>query len=103
VVCSARSAGATRPQIGAQLSVEQGRSSGTSTCRRRVDGIAPQTYWDLRWHIVAAPTLVDAKACGFGVSKSMTYIPIWGIAIGFFTFGILVPQWTGFSCVAPAK
>lgn len=64
---------------------------------------APQTYWDLRWHIIAAPTLVEAKACGFGVSKSMTYIPIWGIAIGVFTFGILVPQWTGFSCVTPPK
>ncbi len=57
-------------------------------------------YTTLRWHIIAAPTGIDASMCQNGLSRITTFVPLWGLAIGVLTLGILVPQWTTISCVA---
>ncbi len=51
-------------------------------------------------HILAAPFRVEANACPKGMSRVMTFIPIWGIAVGILTIGIIVPKSTSYSCVA---
>lgn len=60
---------------------------------------ATQSYSTLRWHLIAAPTQVQASPCRLGLADVTTYVPLWGLAIGILTFGIVVPQWTIFSCV----
>jgi hypothetical protein len=59
---------------------------------------AAPAYQTLRWHLVAAPHRVKADMCENGLAKLATYVPPWGLAIGILTFGIVVPQWTVFSC-----
>jgi hypothetical protein len=56
-------------------------------------------YAVLRVHLVAAPRVIRANECKHGVSEVATYVPLWGLAIGILTFGIVVPQWTLYSCV----
>jgi hypothetical protein len=58
-----------------------------------------ESYSTLRWHLIAAPNLVHASPCRLGLADVTTYVPLWGLAIGILTFGIVVPQWTIFSCV----
>jgi hypothetical protein len=53
-----------------------------------------------RAHILAAPTGIDASHCKAGVSEVFTYVPLWGLAVGILTFGIIVPMTTTYSCVA---
>lgn len=57
-------------------------------------------YQTLRWHLLAAPTLIRADACQNGLAQFTTYVPPWGLAIGILSFGIVVPQWTVLACVA---
>jgi hypothetical protein len=61
---------------------------------------AGPSYQTLRWHVVAAPTVVQARDCKNGMSEVNTYVPPWGLAIGILTWGIIVPQWTIFSCAS---
>ncbi len=61
---------------------------------------AAPAYQTLRWHLLAAPNLVKADMCEKGLADIATYVPPWGLAIGILTFGIVVPQWTIFSCAA---
>ena len=61
---------------------------------------AAPTYQTLRWHLLAAPHRVKADVCDKGLADVATYVPPWGLAIGILTFGIVVPQWTIFSCAA---
>ena len=56
-------------------------------------------YFTLRWHLIAAPRHIRANECRHGISEVATYVPLWGLAIGIVTFGIVVPQWTLYSCV----
>ena len=53
-----------------------------------------------RAHIIALPTRIDATACRAGLSEVATYVPIWGLAVGILTFGIIVPMTTHYSCRA---
>lgn len=57
-------------------------------------------YATLRWHLIAAPNVIDASECRRGVADVFTYVPPWGLAIGILTLGIVVPQWTVYSCAA---
>ena len=50
-------------------------------------------------HLLAAPGRIDAHVCTKGVARSSTFVPLWGVAAGFFTFGIVVPKTTIYSCV----
>ncbi len=51
-------------------------------------------------HLVAMPTRIDAAACRNGLSEVFTHVPLWGLVVGFFTFGIVVPMTTEYSCTA---
>ncbi len=51
-------------------------------------------------HIVALPTRIDATACRAGLAEVATYVPLWGLAVGFLTLGIVVPMTTQYSCSA---
>jgi hypothetical protein len=55
----------------------------------------------LRWHLITAPRVVEAGECRHGMSDVFTHVPLWGLAIGILSFGIVVPQWTVYSCAAP--
>jgi hypothetical protein len=50
-------------------------------------------------HILAAPFRIDAHQCKSGMSKVVTYVPLWGVAVGILTIGIIVPKTTVYSCV----
>ena len=58
------------------------------------------SYQTLRWHLLAAPTVIRADMCVHGLAEYTTYVPPWGLAIGILTIGIVVPQWTILSCAA---
>lgn len=49
-------------------------------------------------HVLAAPFRVDAHVCREGVAKAATFVPLWGVAVGILTFGILVPKTTVYHC-----
>ncbi len=55
-----------------------------------------------RAHLLAAPTQINATHCGAGLSQTFTFVPLWGVAVGILTFGILVPMTTVYSC-APSS
>ena len=57
------------------------------------------SYTTLRVHLVAAPALIRADGCRAGLADVTTWVPLWGLAVGILTFGIVVPQWTVYSCV----
>ncbi len=49
--------------------------------------------------IVGLPVQVDARKCEHGLAETFTYVPLWGIVVGFLTIGIIVPMTTSYSCV----
>ena len=55
-----------------------------------------------RVHLIAAPTHIDAHVCAKGMSEVFTYAPLWGVAVGILTIGIVVPMTTVYTCV-PTK
>jgi hypothetical protein len=59
-----------------------------------------RTYTTLRWHLITAPRIIDASECTRGIADIATYVPLWGLAVGIVTFGIVVPQRTTYSCAA---
>jgi hypothetical protein len=54
----------------------------------------------LQIHLLAAPTLIRADVCKNGLADITTYVPLWGLAVGILTLGIVVPARTVYSCVA---
>jgi hypothetical protein len=67
-----------------------------------VDSRAPQgtTQGTIQVHILAAPRQVDANVCKHGFKSVFTHVPLWGIAVGILTFGIVVPKSVQYTCVA---
>jgi hypothetical protein len=57
------------------------------------------SYGDTRAHLIGASTAVDARDCPKGLQEVAVYVPLWGVAVGILTFGILVPMRTTFTCV----
>lgn len=57
-----------------------------------------QSYTSLNIHLLAAPTVLKADECRQGLSEVSTWVPLWGLAVGILTFGIVVPQWTTYTC-----
>jgi hypothetical protein len=49
-------------------------------------------------HLLAAPFRIDAPACEKGVAKAATFVPLWGVAVGILSFGIVVPKTTVYHC-----
>ncbi len=60
---------------------------------------ASRSHDTTRIHILAAPTSIDAFSCKNGLAETFTYVPLWGVAVGVLTLGILVPMTTIYSCV----
>ena len=60
-----------------------------------------RSHQTTRVHLLAAPTRIDAHVCSSGISETFTYVPLWGIAVGILTFGIVVPMTTIYSCTVP--
>lgn len=54
-------------------------------------------------HILAAPYRIDAHTCSQGISRAEIFIPVWGIAVGILTLGIVVPKTAIYSCVGGAR
>lgn len=50
-------------------------------------------------HLLAAPFRIDAHVCPKGVAKAATFVPLWGVAVGILTLGIVVPKTTVYHCV----
>ena len=63
---------------------------------------ASRSYSKLQIHVIAAPSVLRAEHCELGISDIFNYVPLWGLAVGILTFGILVPARTVYSCVAPS-
>jgi hypothetical protein len=58
-----------------------------------------RTYGGTQAHLLLAPTEIDARDCPKGLQEVAVYVPLWGVAVGILTFGILVPMNTTFTCV----
>ena len=52
-----------------------------------------------RVHIIAAPIGIDAHVCERGIAAATSFVPIWGVAVGILTLGILVPKTIVYNCV----
>jgi hypothetical protein len=58
------------------------------------------TYDGTSPHILLSPTSVDAQACPNGLQQVAVYVPLWGVAVGILTLGILVPMNTTYTCAS---
>ncbi len=65
-----------------------------------VDAPAPhgKAYATLQIHLLSTSASIRADACRNGLADVTTFVPLWGLAVGILTLGILVPQWTIYSC-----
>jgi hypothetical protein len=57
-----------------------------------------RSYEATRAHLILSSTAIDAGDCGNGLREVTVYVPLWGVAVGLLTFGILVPMNTAFTC-----
>ena len=57
-----------------------------------------RSYGATRAHLIGSSTEVDAADCAGGLHEVAVFVPLWGIAVGILTFGILVPMNTTFTC-----
>ncbi len=56
------------------------------------------SYGDTRAHIIGSSTKIDASSCRNGLKEVTTFVPLWGVAVGILTLGIIVPMDTVFTC-----
>ena len=61
------------------------------------------SHAELRLSLIAAPRVINVSQCKTGMSDVTTFVPLWGLAVGVLSFGIVVPQWTVYSCAAEAS
>lgn len=57
-----------------------------------------ESYGDTRAHLIGSSTEIDARSCPRGLQQVSTFVPLWGVAVGILTFGIIVPMTTVFTC-----
>ena len=57
-----------------------------------------ESYGDTRVHLIGSSTEIDARSCTAGLQAVSTFVPLWGVAVGILTIGILVPMTTVFTC-----
>ena len=57
-----------------------------------------KSYGATRAHLIGSSTLISASDCKRGLQEVAVYVPLWGVAVGILTFGILVPMNTTFTC-----
>jgi len=56
------------------------------------------TYGSTRGHLIGSSTAINAADCTSGLQEVVVFVPLWGVAVGILTFGILVPMSTSFTC-----
>jgi hypothetical protein len=56
------------------------------------------SHGDTRAHLIGSSTAVDAATCHSGLQEVAVFVPLWGVAVGILTFGILVPMRTTYTC-----
>jgi uncharacterized protein YceK len=61
-------------------------------------GATGRHYKSTDAHIVLLPTAVNAGDCAKGMKEVTVSVPLWGVAVGIITFGIVVPMTTTFTC-----
>lgn len=61
-------------------------------------GASGSSYGGTRAHIIGSSTRIDASSCKNGLKEVATYVPLWGVAVGVLTIGIIVPMDTVFTC-----
>ena len=59
-----------------------------------------RTYKSTDVHWVLLPASVNAGDCAKGMREVTVSVPLWGVAVGFITFGIIVPMNTTVTCAA---
>jgi len=57
-----------------------------------------ESYSDTRAHLIGSSTEIDARKCPNGMHEVAVFVPLWGVAVGILTIGILVPMTTVFTC-----
>jgi hypothetical protein len=57
-----------------------------------------ESHGDTRAHLIGSSTEIDARSCPAGLQEVAVYVPLWGVAVGILTLGILVPMSTVFTC-----
>src|SRR5262245_53044540 len=57
-----------------------------------------ESYGDTRAHLIGSSTEINASDCKSGLHEVAVYVPLWGVAVGILTLGILVPMDTVFTC-----
>jgi hypothetical protein len=57
-----------------------------------------ESYGDTRAHLIGSSTAIDASTCRNGLKQVATFVPLWGVAVGILTFGIIVPMTTVYTC-----
>ena len=43
-------------------------------------------------HIIGSPSMIKADDCPNGLQEVAVFVPLWGVAVGILTIGILVPH-----------
>jgi hypothetical protein len=59
---------------------------------------AGESFGDTRAHLIGSSTKIDAPKCRNGLQEVTTFVPLWGLAVGILTIGIIVPVTTVFTC-----
>jgi len=59
-----------------------------------------RTYKSTDAHIILLPSAVNAGDCSKGMKEVTVSVPLWGVAVGILTFGIVVPMDTTVTCAA---
>ena len=56
------------------------------------------SYGSTDVHLIGSPTAINAADCRSGLQEVAVFVPLWGVAVGILTLGILVPMSTTFTC-----
>lgn len=57
-----------------------------------------KTYDATSPHLILSSMSIPARDCSKGMKEVAVYVPLWGVAVGILTFGILVPMNTQYTC-----
>ena len=57
-----------------------------------------ESYGGTRAHLIGSSTEIDASKCRSGLQQVTTFVPLWGVAVGILTIGIIVPMTTVYTC-----
>jgi hypothetical protein len=57
-----------------------------------------ESYGGTRPHLIGSSTEIEASKCRGGLQQVTTFVPLWGVAVGILTIGIIVPMTTVYTC-----